>query len=323
MGKNKILITQFIVGPTYKDRIKYNLNKYRESYKFFDVVILTDDVEYFADTSYDNVFFVDIDTLRASSPWSIQNEKFPQEKRSESLYAREFVMSAVKIPTLIRRFVFLLPGIEEYCGYIFMDADAIPIADEATYPVIENYFCHATTHPEYGGNISDRICVIPGIEDGYDVTHHGFLLEYANRINDKYKIRDVVNPSFMLTDGNFRTLRFGNKAQIIPFFELVNNTIMDIIRGEYSLLGIGIIWNMHSEYILAIAFNLMGAVGYPMTAGTGIHPQSCFRIDSYPEDRFWHSGIGFKMTDTRDEFIRLNYDDLRTFYTNRGQEWIY
>lgn len=68
MGKNKILITQFIVGPTYKDRIKYNLNKYRESYKFFDVVILTDDVEYFADTSYDNVFFVDIDTLRASSP---------------------------------------------------------------------------------------------------------------------------------------------------------------------------------------------------------------------------------------------------------------
>lgn len=320
---NKILITQFIVGPTYKDRVKHNLRTYVDSYKYFDVIILTDDVSYFDDIDMPNVAFSDVNELRQWQSWSAQYETLPIEKRDETAYAREFIYTAAKIPTLMRRFVFNLPHIEEYCGYVFMDADVIPVATEDTYRVLENFFCKATNHPEYGGNIKDKICVIPGIEQSYDVDSQAFLYEYAVQINAKYKVTDNVSKNFILTDGNFRCIRFGDKSQIHRFYELLNNVILDIYRGEYSVLSSGIIWNLHSEYILAIVFNLLGAVGFPMTVGTGLHPQSCFRIDSYPEDRFWHSGLGYQITDTKEEFVKINYNMLKEFYDNRGQHWPY
>lgn len=317
----KILITQFVVGPTYKDRIIYNIKKYADSYKYFHTIIVTDDVEYFKDIDNPNIAFADVEELRQWHPWSKDFEILPIERKDETAYAKEFIYTAAKIPTLMRRFVLGMPGVESYCGYIFMDADVVPIATDETYAVLEDFFCNATTHPEYGGDLSDKMCVIPGIEMGY--SGDDFLYEYAVQINKKYNVAAEVKKNFILTDGNFRCIKFGNKAQIHEFYQLLNNVILDIYRGDYSVLRAGIIWNLHSEHILAIIFNLMGAVGYPMTVGSGIHPQSCFRIDSYPEDRFWHSGLGFKITDTKEDFIRENYDKLKEFYENRGQVWEY
>lgn len=320
---NKVLITQFIVGPTYKERIKYNLRTYIDSYKYFDVIILTDDVPYFDSIDMPNVRFLDVDDIRYWQPWSKEYEKLPIEKRDEASYGAEFIFSAIKIPTLMRRFIFNLPDIDRYCGYIFMDADVIPIATVDTYYTLEDFFCNATTHPEFGGDIKDKICVIPGIEKSYDEENHAFLYEYACKINEKYKVCKEVKRNFILTDGNFRCIKFGDKSQIYRFYELLNNVILDIYRGEYWVLASGIIWNLQSEYILSIIFNLLDAVAYPMTQGTGLHPQSCFRIDSYPEDRYFHNGLGYVIADTKAKFIDINYDRLKEHYESRGQEWPY
>ena len=58
---NKILITQFALGPTYKERLLKNILTYKP-YDYFDIFLLTDSVEYFDSISHkSNVIIKDID----------------------------------------------------------------------------------------------------------------------------------------------------------------------------------------------------------------------------------------------------------------------
>ena len=77
---NKILIVQFTVGPTHKARLLHNLNTY-PAYNRFDVLILTNDVEFFDSVSdRSNIILKDINEIRKDYPWSLELEVIPKEK---------------------------------------------------------------------------------------------------------------------------------------------------------------------------------------------------------------------------------------------------
>lgn len=274
----EILITQFAVGPSHKARLLNNLLKY-PAYDFFDVYILTDDVSYFAQVNKPNIQIVNINDVRKDYEWSLTYEKVPNEIHDEAAYAREYMASQFKIPTTLRRFAFLLE--KQYHGYIFMDCDIIPIIDEEYFQKLYKYFTEPFCDRRYGGDTVGKIVVLPGSSPGYDEYHHPFLKEYAKEINDKYQVtKEPIKHNLITTDGNFRTIKFPDKSAIRPFFDLINGIVHDVlVEGKYFHMRGGSVWNIHSEYLLAVAFNLLGAVSYPQLDDVGLHHNTGFRVD--------------------------------------------
>lgn len=324
MNNRNILIVQCAWGPTYRKRLLKNLREC-DGYDLYDVFIMTDQVEDFKEVmNKENIYIRDINEMRKDYPWSIEYEQIPEEKIDDKKYTEE--ISKLKIPTLLRRFVFLWEKVENYDGFIFMDCDVIPIKNLDTYEITRNYFTNKITkHPFFndGEDLTGKMIVIPGGQS-YEEPYHPFLLEYAKKINEKYKITDrELVWDFRMTDGNFRTVNFPDKSYCKKFFELINNIVYDtLVEKEYFFLATHSIWNAHSEYIISIALNLFGGAAYPKnTEGIGLGPD-LFRVDCYPEDRYWCWNL-LENAETKEEFIKINYDKLKTFYENRGQVFPY
>ena len=322
---NKILITQFALGPTYKERLLKNITTYK-SYDYFDIFLLTDSVEYFDSISHkSNVIIKDIDEMRKSYPWSFDLEPLPKEKFDEVKYAEEFLLNNTQIPTLLRRFVFNWERVSEYDGFIFMDCDIIPTATDEVFQKLNHYF----TTPFPDESLQNKIIVIPA---GYydDENTISFLKEFATTINNKYKITDSeIKDQFIRTDGNFRSLKFPNKESIKIFSTLLDNIIYDILTDDqFFILKGHTMWRLHSEHILSIIFNLLGAESMSWSPELGLSnslSEGSFRVDCYPEDRFWNWALNtvFPSQIGKQDFIDKNYDELKKFYENRAQIFPY
>jgi hypothetical protein len=319
---NKLLITQFAVGPTHKARLLHNL-KTCEAYKYFDVYVLTDTPEMYIGLG-ENIFTENINSVRPE--WSIEHEVLPKEKYDEALYAKELMETGLKIPTCMRRFAFGLPDVERYDGFLFMDCDILPILNDESYRQLEDYFVNPMSeHPDFKGiDTTGKMIVCPA-SLGYNISTHGFLAEYASEINKKYSVTNrTLNNDFIMTDGNFRTIKFQDKAQIKPFYELLNSIIRDIVVDKnYFFLKGGSMWSVHSEYVLSIIFNLMAAEAFPMSPTTGIN-HNTFKVCCYPEDRYWNWGTNMVMSMIgKMDFVQKNCEKLKTFYANRAQHFNY
>jgi hypothetical protein len=327
---NKILIVQFTVGPTHKARLLHNLNTY-PAYNRFDVLILTNDVEFFDSVSdRSNIILKDINEIRKDYPWSLELEVIPKEKVDEAAYATEFIEENIKIPTLIRRWAWKWENFTNYEGFIFMDCDILPVMDDEWYQKIETFFTTPfTKHPIYdlGENLENKIIMTPA-GSSYDENHIPHLREFAHSINNDYKITDKeITDHFVVMDGNFRAFKFPDKSMIIPFFELLNNVVYDVLvrkKEEYFIFGVHSMWNVHSEYILSVLFNLMGIITFEWNEDIGFHPYRSFRTTSYPEDRFWNWGQNFEMSRIgKQDFIEKNYEKLKKYYIDHSQEFPY
>ena len=316
---NKILIVQMALGPTYKARLLHNLQTY-PAYDKFDVFIMTDEVEYFNQVSHkSNLYINNIDEIRKDYPWSIELEKVPPLIKDEAEFAKYCLENNVKIPTLLQRFSLNWEKSSDYDGFIWMDCDVLPLVDSETYNKLENYF---TTK-------EDKVVILP-VGGTYNMDNNSYIKDFALYINDKYKItnKEVVDNNFLTTDGNFRTLKFPNKEYTKYFFELLNNVAHDILTDDkYFLIGVHTMWNLHSEYILAILFNLLEAKGYPWSEDKGIdrNNNNSFKLCGFPEDRFWSWALGTVVPSLigKQDFIDKNYDGLKQYYIDHFQEFPY
>lgn len=325
--RNKLLIIQLAIGPTYKARLLHNLNTC-SGYDFFDVFVLTDDVEYFSSVAHrPNLFIQDLDELRKDFPWSIELEKIPPTDSTEEEYAKIMREGPFRFPTLLERFVWHWEHAEEYDGFIVMNCDILPVMNAEDYKVLEAYFTTPVEqHPQFPTETSlvDKIVIVPGAGT-YDALHHPFLFEYAIKLNEKFKVTDKeVVHNFPVTDGNFRTFKFPNKKMIKLFFELVNNIAKEVLTdSSYFFIGVHSVWNLNSEHIYSIMFNLLDAQVFPPTGHWGF-THNTFWVCCYPEDRFWTWGGQMDCTfNTQKEFIQHNYDLLKEFYERRAQPFPY
>lgn len=324
---NKILLVQLSVGPTYKARLLHNLNTC-PAYDFFDVFIMTDDVEYFSSVAHrPNLIIKDLDELRKDFPWSVELEALPPKNCTEEEYAKLHRDQQFKFPTLVDRFVWHWDGAENYDGFVFMNCDILPVATEETYKILEQYFTTSIEqHPQFktDNSLVDKIVVVPG-GGSYDDYHNPHFMQYAITLNEKFKVTDKpLVHNFPVTDGNFRTFKFPDKKMIKPFFELVNNIAKEVLTTDsYTFVGVHSIWNLNSEHIYSIVFNFLDVHVFPMTGHWGI-TREVFQINCYPEDRFWTWGMNMDCTfNTQEEFIQHNYDKLKAFYEGRAQPFPY
>ena len=325
---NRLLIVALGFGPTYKKRLLDNI-KNNDGYDLYDVLIITDDIEYWDEIKNKNNIFVEhIDDLRKDHQWSVENEKLPQEKRDDVKYAKEIIENNFKFPTLLHRFAFIWKMAENYDGFLWLNTDVTPIKNDEEFKKIEEYFYDKKLSSNCFGLDIDipkyKMILSPG-SGKYDDYHQPFLLEYAKKINDKYKITDKeVKFDFNVFDGNFVTFNFPNKTYYVDFFNLLNNILKEYFENkkEYFFLGTHTIWLNHQEFITSIAFNLMDGIMIPTNVCNGLGNQT-IKINCFPEDRFWSWGWECDINEGQDGFVKKNYNKLKEFYENRAQKFNY
>jgi len=328
MKINALMVIQGF-GPTYKKRLLNNI-KTNKGYEKYDILLITDDVEYWDDIkNKENIFIEHIDDLRKDYPWSIENEKLPNEKRDEIKYAKEIIENNFKFPTLLQRFGFIWKNAQNYDGFIWPNTDVLP-KEITEYHVIEmnKYFSEKKfSNTCYGLDINTpqkQIVMCPG-GSKLDEYHHPYILDYAKKINEKYKITNKeITHNFMMFDGNFITYNFPDKNYYFKFFDLINNIVKEYFenKNEFFHLGTHTMWLTGQEFITSIAMYLMNGTMVP-TNSCNILGNQTFDIFCYPEDRFWNWGWECDINEGQEGFVKKNYDKLKHFYESRGQKWVY
>ena len=71
-------------------------------------------------------------------------------------------------------------------------------------------------------------------------------------------------------------------------------------------------------------FNLLDVKCFPWTEEFGFSRNDSFKINSYPEDRFWNWGMNMEPSMIgKQDFIDKNYDKLKKYYIDHFIEFPY
>jgi hypothetical protein len=236
--------------------------------------------------------------------------------------------NGIKISLCLRRFASEWNRIYKYRGLVFLDCDTTPRSTQEDYDKSINFIYNSTISiPEYNivNKTSPDILGLGFINPGYD-NSHAHLLEYANNINYKYNITNQnIQYNFPISDGPFRAYRFNSEFHMKQFFTLIHNIVEDIlVYKKYDKLAQHSVWKIHVEYVLAIVCNLLNIETYLNSRTNGIARNYPFRVECYPEDRFWCFSAGFENSRTgKLDFVNKNYLKLKEFYDNKSQEFPY
>lgn len=310
---NDILLIYCVIGPTFKDRIISNLKTF-ESYKFFDVLILTDDVEYFKDLKYSNVKLMDLNYYRKFYPEFDQYECFPEEKRDDSIYRNQlFELSHIqnkKYSINIQRFGLLYENINKYQFISILDCDIIPVYTEDEFINFKNYLKNVMPFNSISTN---KAYYTWNTEE-----HLSLLKRYSEELNKKIDINYPIDGC----DGLFKIYKFESVEQTKEFFNTWNYVLLDSLKTKNVLYAGS--WNILSEIVLGMTYKLLNIKvngGTEHYIGVG-----GFRSFNFPEDRYWDdwTNQGFdKNVKNKSEFVKVNFEKLKKYYEGQNLKFNY
>lgn len=312
---NKFLISHIPIGPTYKDRVVHNIKKY-EAYKYFDVLITTDDPEYpgFDDIKHlPNVFIDDLSVHRDKYPEFYEVERIPAEKRSEEIYKDQFKENRAKgyrYPLNIQRFVLLYENIGNYDCIIMADCDTVPLHTEEQYKIFEHYVNVMAANSVS----SNRAHYVWSQEEVVEFTK---LMNIE--LNKDCNYIDIIQGF----DNPLKILKLKSKEKIQSFFNTWNHCCRRLhFHNKHSMI-LGGSWGEYSEILYAIVYTLEN-IKVNLTAHDYISLNQ-FYTYTHLEDRFWDNVIHHKNIDitqnTKENFIKKNMETLIEFYRSTGQEF--
>lgn len=303
---NKILLVHTCMGPTFRNRLISNITHNINSYLLYDNLILTDNLDQFnIFTSYPNIKVKDINTIRKNTPWSIKLEPTPLKTNNESEYANFILNNNFCIPSLFR-FSLLEKNIKDYDSIIFLNCDVICTTDQNQYNNILS-FLNKYDHDFVIGN------------------HHFNFNSLKSELDIISKKLNFPYSNFNLNsnDGNFFMYCFKNKNKIKDFLKLYNDIVYEVLNNKNKKLyklGKHSNWKIQSEGIQAIIHTLLNIKVYPNNAIL----KKSFKINTYPEDRFWNWPTIFKTNNiSKKYFIEENKELLKQFYKQKNQPWLY
>jgi hypothetical protein len=307
---NKILLGYLCTGPTFKQRIIENIKKF-PSYKYFDVLILTDDPEYFNEIeSYSNIIIKDLNKYREQYPEFLPFEVLPTEKQDETKYKQEICSNGVKYPLHLQRFILKYENIDKYKFITLADCDMSPIHNDFDFEQMMNYLENDISF----NSISSNRCYY----EYKELNIIDFTKLMADELNKDIDLSYPLN-SF---DGPLKIYKFESKEKIDEFFNTWNYILYNILTKHDTLIKGS--WNMLSEEILAVIYRLTNIK--VNSRDIDYDSLKLIRSFTYPEDRFWNDvscrGMNTDVN-TKNEFIEKNYNELKHFYIDHDQQFPY
>lgn len=307
--KNEVLLTYIAIGPTYRDRLLYNVLNGLESYQLVDLLILTDIVDDFdVLLKYHNIKVQNLNDLRKDHPWSLEYEVLPLATKNETEYVDDIFLNQRTFSFALWRFVLLIEGIETYKALFFANCDVLFKLQPDQYDVFIKSLDFSTEDSVIGyGHVS------------YTHIFKDLVKIYAEKNKLPY-LENLIEGN----DGNLFGYCFKNKTKFKQLFEIMDSIIHQTIVEKdinYLQLGQHSIWLTNNEPIQAIAYSLLNITSY---AGHN-SLYSAFAINTYPEDRFWSwvGGTLINSLTSKQDFINTNYNNLKKFYADKQQPWIY
>jgi hypothetical protein len=311
--ENKILLIYWPIGPTFKNRILYNLSTF-DSYKFFDVLILTDDAPYFKDLNHSNVIIKDINEYIALYPEFHNFEFLPKEKYNSGLYRKEIehllFTEGKKLPLNIQRFGLLYENIGNYDAVSILDCDMIPVFTDEEFADFQNYVKN----------------VMPVNSISTNKSYYTFDNERNLELLKKYSIdlnkQITIDYPIQGFDGLFKLYKFESSTKIKEFFDTWNYILLDSYKNNTGLIGGS--WNVLIEEILALVYKLLNIrANIESEHYIGVGGIKSF---NFPEDRYWDdwTHYGFDISSiSQEEYIKTNYDKLKEYYSRQNLKFPY
>jgi hypothetical protein len=308
-----VVISYWAIGPTYVRYLNKNLEDSLAKYpQFFKFTILTDDVDAFSHLLSEEkcLAIIDINEARKDYRWSFELEKIPSSK-IDAEYTREFqqnLRGGVKFSYSLHRFAlpwFIENGIT---NIYFLDPDVhltmdwpLPKDDAQLY--IDTYLITGT--PPYLIEKDDLNYMIG--QSAYPV-HEKLHADYYRTLQTALGIEQEPPEYFFSTDGPCRFYHFENVESLKLFFKTWNDAVKVMLTEpvmRYQGHG-GVFFN--DEVLLPCIYHIVGIKLSTLshTAATARH-----RI----ENRYFMPSFGnYKLTDTYEEFLIINKEELDTHH---------
>lgn len=238
MTKDELVISYWAIGPTYRRELKENLARQPLSKNWFNIIILTDYPNDFAEFVHNkNILAVlDIAEQRELHPWSIELEKLAPATTDEAVYSTEFN----KLRQVNQQFSyslhrFSLPWISSngFSKFILLDADVrlINYDETNTEDYIESFINANFMNMPSGYKMK----FLPGriIEktDMFVGKLHDVLADLIEQEFSEIRIpRDFVN--IRIGDGPIKIYKFDDSNEVLKYFD-VWNFVTKNMMGKY------------------------------------------------------------------------------------------
>lgn len=326
---NKLLLFHHVTGPTYKDRFLHNIKNY-PAYKYFDILIMTDDVGYFDSIAHmDNLFIEDTYEMRKDYPWSLEHEIFPKEKIDDVKYCNEInkkdiIDPKIQLPTLMCRFALNWKYSQEYSGFIFPCLDVPPTFKSLEeFKTYERYYTETSPNEKIGFFPTAQIYSKTSPDD--EIYNFKILKDYTDSLGKTLNLNS--NYQFPQSDGVHHTFKIPNKKDIPLLFKTINNICKEVVlnKDKYYELNGHSMWSMHAEYIMGIVSSFLD---FNLDFHIPEHTKNYFHPNCYPEDRFWNwyykfefegvEHIMYPSSKGKEHFIQNNFESLKAFYILRN-----
>lgn len=305
----KRLIAYLSTGPTFKERVLLNLKNF-DSFKYFDVLVITDDVDYFKDVK---VKTVDLQKIMSERTEFNKFEILAEEKREEEIYKRQIIELSRKLgtryPLHLQRYAFTLEDIHDYDIVILCDCDMVPIFSDESIYIFDEYTKNEMAENSVSSNRA------------YYTFNKERNLEIVNNFR-RTLIKDAVNYPIESFDGPVKIFKFKDKESIENLFSVWDSLLLNLFQKSDPIIGGS--WNILSEELLAIIYKVLDF----KVNNSQKDYLNCSGIKSftYPEDRFWedctHNNFNTD-TESKKEFIKKNFEKLKIFYESRSQDFHY
>lgn len=304
MNYNNTLLIYWAFGPSHKDRMISSIKNFT-ALKYFDILILSDNDEYFK-IDYPNVVVRDIKKYMNLYPEMNEYEVLPKETVDYSGYVRDLVdirNSQIRFPCNLQRYGLLYENINNYQNVIICDCDMLPTHDEEQIKKFEDFFKNEVE--------VDTVCSTMALYEWNNDETLELLKKYATELN-----KNIVNEYPIIGfDSLFKIFKFSGPEKIKEFFEVWNYIVIDTYKNQNHLLQGS--WNILPEVILGVVYKLIGLK--VCTDSKYYNHLSEFRNFTYPEDRYWDNITGnanFVFCETIKEAIEKNYEGYLNFYQN-------
>jgi len=259
--KDDLVISYWAIGPSYRTQLKENLLKQPLDEDWFNIVILTDYPDDFAEFA-DNkniIEILDIAEQRKEYDWSFVSEKIPPATMDEEIYSEEFNRlrrENMNFSYSLHRFS--LPWIisKGFSKFVLLDADVyLSYEGHTSTEKYINYFIQVNfdSMPE-----DSKMRLLPGRIIERDTAETGeFYDTLSALVEEEFPDISIAQDfvSINIGDGPIKIYKFDNLEEASKYFD-VWNFVTKNIMGEYKYLLINS--NMIGPYAvndeLTIAF---------------------------------------------------------------------
>jgi len=340
---NKPIIATWGTGPTYRNRIKHNIQKAIDTGydNIMDYIILTDypdDFDEFRSKTDKIIDVIDIHKIREIHPWSKDLEYIPLSRNAEE-YGRDYRESkhmGKNFSYALNRFS--LPRIAElgYSKFVMCDCDV-----DIRYDRIVNKEC---TEEDFWNEYNTPINSMKGcdIEDHdliniqlpfYDFLGHNmslvsrielgsiFRYELGKKYKTEYRNLGPYLNKITQTEGPFRYYNLESSDLVKKYFEMWDD-VMKICYDDIFLANLmcGGTYMTIDNIPVAIVNQFLNIT--PLNFSKFWHTVNIYYTDRhfFPRGVSMGNGLSFMPADSEEDFQQVNKEVIK--YLEQQNNWI-